>query len=252
MRLWDISPPVHEGSPVFPGDTAYQQRWSATLGPRSPVNVSAIVTSPHVGAHADAPLHYEARGEAIGAVALEPYLGRCRVIHASGFQGPGARSTQKLVRWAHIEHAIDLHLPPRVLLRTYERAPTTSFDANLPAFAPETIERLADLGVRLVGIDSASVDPADSKTLDSHHVLRRRGLRVLENLLLDDVPEGDYELIALPLKWMRADASPVRAILREWVGKPLPAAPPGLPQAAALQAATLRAPDGDAAPSALG
>jgi len=89
---------------------------------------------------------------------------------------------------------------------------------DLPAFAAETIERLADLGVQLVGIDSASIDPADSKQLPSHQAVRRRGLRVLENLCLDDVPEGDYELIALPLRWMQADASPVRAVLREWRG----------------------------------
>jgi arylformamidase len=76
------------------------------------------------------------------------------------------------------------------------------------------VEALADLGVRLVGIDTASVDPAGSKTLDSHQVLRRRGLRVLENLVLDEVPEGDYELIALPLRLTSADASPVRAVLR--------------------------------------
>ena len=75
--------------------------------------------------------------------------------------------------------------------------------------------RLADLGVRLVGIDTASIDPADSKTLPSHQAIRRRGLRVLENLVLDEVPEGDYELIALPLKLMTADASPVRAVLRD-------------------------------------
>ena len=67
----------------------------------------------------------------------------------------------------------------------------------------------------LVGIDTASVDPAPSKTLDSHQQLRRLDLRVLENLVLDDVAEGDYELIALPLRWIDADASPVRAVLRD-------------------------------------
>jgi arylformamidase len=102
-----------------------------------------------------------------------------------------------------------------VLVRTCVRAPIDRFDAALAAYAPATVERLADLGVTLIGIDTASIDPADSKTLDSHQVIRRRGLRVLENLLLDDVPEGDYELIALPLKLTTADASPVRAILRE-------------------------------------
>jgi arylformamidase len=106
-------------------------------------------------------------------------------------------------------------LPPRVLVRAYAAMPQDRFDNELPAFDAALIELLADRGVQLVGIDSASVDPAPSKELPSHQVLRRRGMRVLENLVLDAVPEGDYELIALPLKLVTADASPVRAILRE-------------------------------------
>jgi len=203
--LWDISPPVHEGAPVFPGDTPYRQRWAATIGSDCPVNVSAIELSPHVGAHADAPLHYDPAGTAIGALDLTPYLGHCRVIHAIGC-GP-------LVQWHHLEHAL-AGLPPRVLVRTYQRAPLERFDEALAAYAAATIEQLAARGVRLVGIDTASIDPAASKALPSHQVIRRLGLRVLENLVLDDVPEGDYELIALPLKLMQADASPVRAVLR--------------------------------------
>ncbi len=205
-RLWDISPPVHAGSPVFPGDTEYSQRWSARIAADCPVNVSAITLSPHVGAHADAPLHYDEAGAAIGAVELTPFLGVCRVIHAIAC-GP-------LIRIEHLQHAL-ADLPPRVLVRTYAKAPLYTFDNALTAYAPEAIEHLADCGVMLIGIDTASIDPADSKTLDSHQVIRRRGLRVLENLVLDDVPEGDYELIALPLKLTTADASPVRAVLRQ-------------------------------------
>jgi len=206
--LWDISPPIDIHSPVFPGDTPYGQRWCATIGPHCPVNVSAITLSPHVGAHADAPLHYDAQGAAIGAVDLEPFIGRCRVIHAIGC---GA-----LIEWRHVAHAVQndaAALPRRILVRTYAQAPR-QWDNHLTAYAPETVERLADLGVRLIGIDTASIDPADSKQLLSHQVIRRRAMRVLENLVLDHVPEGDYELIALPLKLMQADASPVRAILR--------------------------------------
>ena len=204
-RLWDISPPVHAGSPVFPGDTSFSSVWAARIGPGCPVNVSTLTLSPHTGAHADAPLHYDDSGAAVGTLDLGPYLGRCRVIHAIGC-GP-------LVRWEHLSHAADA-LPERVLVRTYEVAPVGHFDTALSAYAPETVERLADRGVRLVGIDTASIDPADSKALPSHQVIRRRGLRVLENLVLDEVPEGDYELIALPLKLTTADASPVRAVLR--------------------------------------
>lgn len=205
-KLWDISPPVDAHSPVFPGDTPYTQQWAATLSDTCPVNVSAITLSPHVGAHADAPLHYDPQGAAIGALDLAPFLGRCRVIHAL--------NANPLITLAHLQHALT-NLPPRVLVRTYRQFPLAQFDTQLAGFDPDCVQHLADLGALLIGTDSASIDPADSKTLPSHQVIRQRGLRVLENLLLDDVPEGDYELIALPLKLMTADASPVRAVLRE-------------------------------------
>ena len=204
-QIWDISPAITPASPVFPGDTAYSQEWNATIGPGCPVNVSVIHMSPHVGAHADAPLHYDADGAAIGFVDLDAFLGPCRVIHAIAC-GP-------LIEWQHIEHAISGNLPQRVLVRTYQKSPL-DWDPDLTAYAPETVRKLAELGVKLIGIDSASIDPAPSKTLDSHMVIRQHRLRVLENLVLDEVAEGDYELIALPLKLTEADASPVRAILR--------------------------------------
>lgn len=195
---------MDENAAVFPGDTAYSQTLHFSLTPDCPVNVNAITLSPHTGAHADAPLHY-ANGEAsIGEVDLSPYLGPCRVIHCMGC-GP-------LVRPEHIAHALD-DLPPRVLLRTSNTA-SQSWE-SFTALAPETLALLATKNIALIDIDTPSVDPATSQDLPAHHQLLAHGLRVLENLVLDDVPEGDYELIALPLKLTRADASPVRAVLRE-------------------------------------
>lgn len=205
-KFWDISPPVHADSPLFPGDTTYSQDWSASITADCPVNVSRITFSPHTGAHADAPLHYDPQGVAVGMLELEPFWGRCRVIHALQ-AGP-------LVQMSDLAHALR-DIPPRVLVRTCHQFPVAHFDLQLTAFEADTIHALASLGIRLVGIDSASIDPADSKTLPSHQAIRQRGVRVLENLMLDDVSEGDYELIALPLKLMTADASPVRAVLRE-------------------------------------
>lgn len=203
--LWDISPPLSPDTPAFPGDTVYAQRWTARIGPGCPVNVSAITLSPHLGAHADAPLHYGRDAGSIGLVDLDPFLGPCRVIHAIDRGGA-------LIGREHLAHAI-ANLPPRVLVRTCVIAPT-DWTTDFAAFAPDTIAWLAGLGVRLIGIDSASVDPADSQTLDSHQQLLAHDMRVLENLVLDDVAPGDYELIALPLKLIGADASPVRAVLR--------------------------------------
>lgn len=204
MLIWDISPPISTETPVFPGDTAYSQKWVSKLGPACPVNLTAITMSPHLGAHADAPLHYGGDAMGIGQVDLDPFLGPCRVIHAIG-KGP-------LITRAHLEHAA-VNLPLRVLVRTCRKAPTI-WSPGFSAFAPETITWLASLGVLLIGIDSQSVDPADSKTLDSHQQLLAHDMRVLENLVLDQVDEGDYELIALPLRLTSADASPVRAVLR--------------------------------------
>jgi arylformamidase len=204
LKIWDISPAVDERSEVFPGDTGYSQQLHFSLAPDCPVNVNRLTLSPHTGAHADAPLHYASGEAAIGAVDLPPYLGPCRVIHCLD-GGP-------LVVPAQLAHALH-NLPARVLLRT-SRAASQSW-ASFSALAPATLALLASKNIVLVGIDTPSVDPAASQDLPCHHLLLERGLRVLENLVLDDVPEGDYELIALPLKLMRADASPVRAILRE-------------------------------------
>ncbi|SDN31837.1 arylformamidase [Polaromonas sp. JS666] len=203
-KLWDISPSVDENAAVFPGDTAYSQTLHFSLAPGCPVNVNSITLSPHTGAHADAPLHYANGESSAGELDLVPYLGPCRVIHCLDC-GP-------LVLPEHVAHALD-GLPPRVLLRT-SRSASQAWDA-FTAIAPETLALLASKSICLIGIDTPSVDPATSQDLPSHHQLLAHGLRVLENLVLDEVAEGDYELIALPLKLTRADASPVRAVLRE-------------------------------------
>jgi arylformamidase len=204
-KLWDISPAIGPGFPVFPGDTPFAQRWTWTLDARSPVNVSELTLSPHTGAHTDAPLHYDPAGASIAEVDLVTYLGACRVLHAINV-GP-------LVQPEHVISRLD-GSPPRVLLRTYARVPG-HWDVAFTAIAPDTIDALHAHGVRLVGIDTPSLDPETSKSLDSHQRVRRHGMAILEGIVLDDVAEGDYELIALPLKIAGCDASPVRAVLRE-------------------------------------
>ena len=202
---WDISPPLSTQTPTWPGDTPFQEERVWVYGPQCPVNVGRITLSPHTGAHVDAPLHYSPDGLPIGEVSLDLYMGACRVIHCLG---SGAR-----VEPADIEaHLYDV--PPRVLLRTYQTAPLSHWDPDFTAVAPATIELLAQNGVRLIGIDTPSLDPQDSKTLDAHRTVERQAMAILEGIVLDAVPEGDYELIALPLRFAHLDASPVRAVLR--------------------------------------
>ncbi|PXB92902.1 arylformamidase, partial [Pseudomonas aeruginosa] len=145
-----------------------------------------------------------ADGLPIGQVPLDIYMGPCRVIHCIG--------ANPLVTPEHLAGQLD-DLPSRVLLRTFERVPA-NWPEGFCAIAPATIECLAERGVRLVGIDTPSLDPQHSKTLDAHHAVGRHGMAILEGVVLDDVPAGDYELLALPLKFTHLDASPVRAVLR--------------------------------------
>ncbi len=204
-RLWDISQTLRPGLPVWPGDTKFSRGRRWTQGDDSPVTVSWLQTTVHAGTHADAPLHYARNDPSIADVGLDPYLGPCRIVDA---RGRGPILTADFVRQAVSRP------PPRVLFRTFDCFPKDTWIETFTVIADEAIRLLAALGVRLVGIDSPSLDPQDSKTMDAHRAILGADMRVLEGLVLDDVPPGDYELIALPLKLEGLDASPVRAVLR--------------------------------------
>jgi arylformamidase len=202
--LWDITPTVSAAMPVWPGDTPFSATTTWTIGRDCPVQVSRMTMSTHAGAHCDAPSHYDAGGAGIDAVPLEAYIGACRVIGCIG-------ATR--VMPGHVQDHLQA-LPARVILRTWLRAPTERWDADFASVDPATIDLLAAHGVRLIGIDTPSLDHQDSKTMDAHHAVRRHGMAILEGVVLDAVSPGDYELIALPLKLAGMDASPVRAVLR--------------------------------------
>ncbi len=205
----DISPPVGPGAPVWPGDTAYAAAMHWPMADGSPVVVHRITTTPHVGAHADAPAHFLPDGATIDAVPLEAYVGPCQVVHCLG---PG----RPLVTLAEVQAACPRTagpVAPRLLIRTYAASPAAWVD-DFPGLAPEVLEWLAGEGGVLVGVDTASLDPMRSTAMAAHRAAAAYGIAILENLRLDEVAEGRYELIALPLRLVGLDASPVRAVLR--------------------------------------
>jgi arylformamidase len=204
--LRDITQSLAPSTPMWPGDTPFSATRTWTFGPGCPVNVSRFESSTHAGTHADAPLHYDAEGVGIDGVGLTPYVGAARLID---LRGCGPIVTPEMVAPAVATPRM------RVLLRTYDRFPHDRWDPAFTTVAAETIALLAAHGVILIGIDSPSLDPQKSKTMDAHLAVRTAGMAILEGLVLDDVPAGDYELIALPLKLAGLDAAPVRAVLRD-------------------------------------
>lgn len=206
MRIWDLSPPLEASLPVWPGDTPFSLTRTWAMGPGCPVNVSRLTLSTHTGAHADAPLHYVADGADAASMDVSTYLGPCRLIDVSGGTGP--------IQPTDVADALDEDTP-RVLLRTFAQGPPSGFPSDFRPIAAETIAALAAAGIRLIGVDTPSLDPETSKTLDAHGAAATAGMAILEGLALEGVPPGRYELIAVPLRLVGADASPVRALLRE-------------------------------------
>ena len=199
----DISPLISEETAVFPGDQRFARKTVMDMQKNDHLTLSSIETTVHIGAHTDAPNHYSASGAGIDAVTFEAYLGDCQVIEVT-------QAKNNVIEPEDIKEKI---ISSRVLFKTLSFSNPMQWNDNFFAFSAQTIEFLYQNKVKLVGIDTPSIDPASSKTLDAHRKVFERDMSILEGIVLNHVKTGSYELIALPLKIKNADASPVRAIL---------------------------------------
>jgi arylformamidase len=202
--LYDISPPISPNLEVWPGDTPPSREVLLDMARGANLTLSTLRSSVHVGAHADAPSHFIEDGPSIDLCPLEDYIGPCEVIRVR--VGRGER-----ILPAHLGRAVRAE---RILLATDTFPDPAAFNEDFAALSPELADALHARGVRLVGLDTPSVDLFDSKDLPAHKALLRRRIAVLEGLVLRAVPDGRYELIALPLPLVGFDGSPVRAVLR--------------------------------------
>lgn len=194
------------GTPEWPGDTPYSCRWTWEMARGDSVNVSEITSSPHVGTHADAPLHVRDGWPASHEFPLEPFLGPALVFTVD--------PELPTVEPAQLRGLPDGRIE-RILLRSGRSIALGTFPDSWPALSVASVSLLLDRGLRLLGVDSPSVDARTSTALDIHNALFAGGAYNLENLDLRGVDDGEYELIALPLKVTGADAAPVRAVLRD-------------------------------------
>jgi arylformamidase len=202
-RARDISVATSPTTPEWPGDTPFACGWSWRISEGASVNVSAVTCSPHVGTHADAPLHVRDGGDPSDLLPVDAFVGPAFVL------GVGAEPRD-------LGPEIESQVPPgtvRLLLRTGASIASGVFPPDWPALTEDAARRLAGRGLRLLGVDAPSVDRRESKSLAVHHALFDGGACVLENLDLRGVPDGPHQLLALPLRWAGLDAAPVRALL---------------------------------------
>ena len=203
MELIDISPEIHSGLAVWPGDQPFERNIALDMKEGANLTLSSIRTTVHLGAHTDAPNHYAKEGVGIASRSLDYYYGPCQVLEVSTSRG------NRILP----EHLSGPVTEPRVLLKTGSYPDPNSFNDDFCSLSPALVEYLHSHGVRLVGIDTPSIDPHNDKLLESHNAVAARDMAVLEGIVLDHVSIGNYSLIAFPLRLKDADASPVRAVL---------------------------------------
>ena len=204
MQIFDITLQINSKLAIWPGDTEFELRHKWKISEGAAVNLGSVTLSLHLGTHTDSPLHTENEGQDIASLELIPYIGMAQVIDVYNLKRIPVEVFKKF----------DLVNTPRVLLKTDFWLNHDEFPVGFPVIDEGVPEYLHSQGVKLLGLDVPSVDGFHSKEMTNHHSLNRYNIRILESLYLKEVPEGVYELIALPLKLCCADGSPVRAILR--------------------------------------
>ena len=205
MGRWiDISQKLTNDMAHWPGDTPFTFSLTYPMEQTGSVNIGQITASLHTGTHVDAPYHYDNQGKTIEQLNIDRYIGKAAVIDVSHAD----RITAAVLNELEWEDA------PRLLLHTSLPNNPKRFPEQMPILDPEIAPYLKEKGVSLLGVDMPSVDPADSKSLDTHKSLYKHGINILENIMLDHVKPGSYELIALPLSIHGGDGSPVRAVIR--------------------------------------
>lgn len=206
MTLFDISHPLTKETAVWPQSQLFTLTTQLALQNGDSVNFSNVLMNAHTGTHVDAPFHFTDDGQTIEQLDLRPFWGTAQLItihKATGLLTPADFS------------AYDLSLAPRLLIHSpLSDLPLHQFPDDCHYPSPELADFLAQHSIVLYGSDAPSMDALDSKTLPGHHALHRNQIAILEGLALAHVPDGLYELVALPLNIIGGDGSPVRAVLK--------------------------------------
>lgn len=206
MGKWiDISLPLIAQLAVWPGDTPFHFSLSSKIDGENIANVGMLTMSTHTGTHIDAPFHVDNKGKQVHELDLDLYIGTAQIIDASQLTSIGAKELAEY----------NLEQTQRLLIRTNKLdRDLYQFPAQITHLRPDAAPYLAEKGIRLIGVDTPSVDSLDSEDLKTHHALFHHGIHILENIRLDHVHMGICELSAVPLALQNGDGSPVRAVIR--------------------------------------
>ncbi|MHB8164533.1 MAG: cyclase family protein [Methanoregula sp.] len=197
MEIFDITRPLSAETLVYPGDSkpSFQQRDEGKY------LISDLHMSTHTGTHIDAPVHYLKSGATIDTIPLINLIGSCRVVDVS--------SAGSTITAGHLDGKMDTIT--RLLLKT-SFSGHHQFIENYPSLSFDAAHLITSKGIHCIGIDSPSIESYDCDG-SVHRELLGKGCIIIELLDLSAVPEGDYDMIALPLRLEGLDGSPARVVL---------------------------------------
>jgi len=204
MKIYDCSRSIKEGMTVYPGDRRPNILWVRLPGEKSPVSQTEIEMGMHTGTHIDTPLHFIPGGANLDGVDLDRFIGPCRLIEVDRIKDTITKEDIE----PYAPKAGEILLFKTANSEMPEDAP---FTRDYVTFDRSASQYLAECGVKTVGIDYLSVD--SQKNFGNHNILLGADICLIEGLYFRDVPQGNYFLSALPLKFSGAEASPVRAVL---------------------------------------
>ncbi|MEP6924433.1 MAG: cyclase family protein [Pyrinomonadaceae bacterium] len=212
MKIYDVTVPLSEQTPVYEGDPTVKIESSHAIARSDAANISHLCFGAHTATHVDAPNHFIEGARRVDELALEKLIGKVRVLEIE--------ENAMSVTAAHIKNT-DLQGVERILFKTRNSQFWNDFGQgfrrDFTYIEPEAARELVNLNLKLVGIDYLSVEKFGAESFDTHIALLEKEIIIIEGLDLREVSAGDYELICLPLKYIggTGDGAPARTILRE-------------------------------------
>lgn len=210
MKIYDITFPISNLTPVYEGDPSVRAEISASMKKGDAANVTSLCCGAHTATHVDAPNHFIDGTRKVADLELEKMIGRCLVV-----------AIPDDVMEIEPQHLPSLSGVERILFKTRNSAfwnePEKGFRRDFTAVSPAAAKVLADADVKLVGVDYLSVEKFGSVDFATHITLLEKEIVILEGLDLRGITAGEYELICLPLKLISetGDGAPARVVLRE-------------------------------------
>ena len=211
MPIYDVTVPLSNDLPTWPGDPEVQIRDWLSLSEGDGANVSVLKFGAHAGTHVDAPAHFIEGAAKVETLALDVLIGEAQLIEVP----EACRAID--------EEFVSAHCTPgttRILFKTRNSAfwnePKPEFRTDFTYLDLNAATKLVQQGTKLIGIDYLSIEKFGEHAHETHHALLSQGVIILEGLNLSDVPAGNYELICLPLRLRsnKGDGAPARVVLR--------------------------------------